>query len=63
MTAADDYPTLAAGSWADGDFARAALAEIDRLRTDVARLTRRLADANEADAATHDWINQGGRIT
>jgi len=51
MTAADDYPTLAAGSWADGDFARAALAEIDRLRAEVARLTKRLADAEAMQTA------------
>jgi len=70
MTAADDYPFIArlvAACDADPDLkepeAVRAFREIDRLWAEVARLTKRLADAQDADAATHDWLNQGGRIT
>lgn len=63
MSAAVDYPMLKRR--ADGGFspeARNALAEIDTLRAEVARLKARLADAHEADAALHIHITNGGRI-
>ena len=57
MSAVDDYPDLSTETDRD-----AALAEIDALRAEVARLKAQLADARDADAALHDHITNGRRI-